>query len=489
PGGPRDPAPAVSEPGYAPAAAEVPRDPGGPAYQAPAQDQWNLDGRGPGWIASSQAGQGAAAEASEGTYPASDAPPDASPESAAPAALTPAEFEAQLTALVNETRRGAGLKELAASTAVSNVARNWSATMARTGLFYHNPDYFTQMPQANLWGAGENIQWASASTGYQTPAQAHQNFMNSPGHRANLMDAAWTHVGIGVVLASKPCPAPYQRLTCYETHVTQNFGAYSPTGPNDPPSWAVPRGVPPFSQVLPVPDMTGDGRGEVLGIDAEGKLVAYPVTASLTLGPAIVMGRGFAGWRLVASGDWTGDDFPDVVGMDRAGILGRFTGRPGAALGQKTRIGSGWKGFIQVIAGDYTGDGKPDILAVDPAGKLWLYRWSGAKFLPKKQAGYGWRTLAVQSAGDVNGDGAADLMAVDRAGLLLCWNGRGDGSFRAKRQCGSGWRSLQVSGGADLTGDGIPDVLGLSVKTRELNLYRSKGGGRLAPKKLLARGW
>jgi uncharacterized protein YkwD len=42
-------------------------------------------------------------------------------------------------------------------------------------------------------GWGENIAW-----GYASPQAVMDGWMNSPGHRANILNSAWTHVGIGV---------------------------------------------------------------------------------------------------------------------------------------------------------------------------------------------------------------------------------------------------------------------------------------------------
>jgi uncharacterized protein YkwD len=108
-------------------------------------------------------------------------------------------LETQMLQLVNEERAKAGLKPLRADPELARVARNHSQDMFRRGYFAHeNPDGqdpFDRMRAANVKfrAAGENLALA------QTLEIAHTNLMNSPGHRANILNPSFGRLGIGVL--------------------------------------------------------------------------------------------------------------------------------------------------------------------------------------------------------------------------------------------------------------------------------------------------
>ena len=56
---------------------------------------------------------------------------------------------------------------------------------------------FTVFDEANLdyWSAGENIAW-----GHTSPAHVMDGWMNSPGHRANILSDNFTHLIVGVYI-------------------------------------------------------------------------------------------------------------------------------------------------------------------------------------------------------------------------------------------------------------------------------------------------
>ncbi len=133
------------------------------------------------------------------------------------ATLSVGQYEAEIATLVNQSRASAGLSALTVSTAMSNVARTWSSTMASSGTFAHNPSYAAQIPSG--WrSAAENIAYGAQTSGQYPPSQIHANFMASSGHRANILNAASTHIGIGVAFVSR---GGYTYV-----YVTEDFGAY-----------------------------------------------------------------------------------------------------------------------------------------------------------------------------------------------------------------------------------------------------------------------
>ncbi|SOC43882.1 CAP domain-containing protein [Ureibacillus acetophenoni] len=110
------------------------------------------------------------------------------------------EFEKQVVDLTNAERQKAGLKPLQIHTQLMNVAEAKSADMAKNNYFSHNsPTYGSPFDQIKAAGisyraAGENI-----AQGQRTPAQVVQAWMDSPGHRANILNANFTHIGVGYV--------------------------------------------------------------------------------------------------------------------------------------------------------------------------------------------------------------------------------------------------------------------------------------------------
>ena len=109
-------------------------------------------------------------------------------------------YEAEVVRLVNEARRENGLQPLAASGALSRVARAKSQDMVDQRYFDHNsPTYGTPFQMLTSFGisyrtAGENIAY-----GQRTPQEVVSGWLNSPGHRANILNASYTQIGVGYV--------------------------------------------------------------------------------------------------------------------------------------------------------------------------------------------------------------------------------------------------------------------------------------------------
>jgi uncharacterized protein YkwD len=108
-------------------------------------------------------------------------------------------YEAEMLQMINEERRKHGLKLLRADPEMLQVARAHSQDMFAKGYFAHDDlagnDPFDRMKAANIHfaTAGENLALA------QTVEIAHVNLMNSPGHRANILNPSFGRVGIGIL--------------------------------------------------------------------------------------------------------------------------------------------------------------------------------------------------------------------------------------------------------------------------------------------------
>ena len=100
--------------------------------------------------------------------------------------------------IVNEERTNAGLKPLQMDWELQRVARIKACDMATTGYFSHqSPDYGSPFEMMKQYGisyrtAGENI-----AQGQRTPQEVMNAWMNSQGHRANILKSDFTHFGVG----------------------------------------------------------------------------------------------------------------------------------------------------------------------------------------------------------------------------------------------------------------------------------------------------
>ncbi|NCB04340.1 MAG: SafA/ExsA family spore coat assembly protein [Clostridia bacterium] len=107
-------------------------------------------------------------------------------------------YEAEVVRLVNEQRAKNGLAPLTQNWELSRIARYKSQDMADNGYFSHtSPTYGSPFDMIRAFGlsyrtAGENI-----AKGYATPKAVVDGWMNSSGHRANILNASFRQIGVG----------------------------------------------------------------------------------------------------------------------------------------------------------------------------------------------------------------------------------------------------------------------------------------------------
>jgi uncharacterized protein YkwD len=132
---------------------------------------------------------------------------------AQPSEISIGDYAASLLCVVNDQRRQFGRRQLAPQRNLARAAGRHSSEMVAGAYFAHtSPDGVTfvdRLQQANFiprsdrWRAGENLAAGRGTLG--TPASIVQGWMNSKGHRRNLLDPGYTMVGIGV---TRGWPAP-----------------------------------------------------------------------------------------------------------------------------------------------------------------------------------------------------------------------------------------------------------------------------------------
>ncbi|MDI6870636.1 MAG: CAP domain-containing protein [Bacillota bacterium] len=116
----------------------------------------------------------------------------------APGSYQPTQAERLAVDLINADRAKNGLPALTLNSDLAKVAHVKAEDMALNGYFDHNsPTYGSPFDMMRQFGisyraAGENIARASSVE------RAEELFLNSSGHRANILSTTYTQVGVGV---------------------------------------------------------------------------------------------------------------------------------------------------------------------------------------------------------------------------------------------------------------------------------------------------
>ena len=120
------------------------------------------------------------------------------PENNIPENETVNQFALEVLELVNKERAAAGLKALTLDASLSKVAENHSLDMAKNNYFSHTnlkgQSPFDRLKNAGISysTAGENI-----AMGQKTPQSVVSGWMNSSGHRANILNSNFGKMGLG----------------------------------------------------------------------------------------------------------------------------------------------------------------------------------------------------------------------------------------------------------------------------------------------------
>jgi uncharacterized protein YkwD len=122
----------------------------------------------------------------------------------APAQAAPTTAETQLLHAMNNARSARGLVRLRFGGAIQTGAHSWAFYLLRHDAFYHG---------SLSIGTSENIGWLTCRSGW-AGALVHM-WLNSPGHRANLLDRSARRVGVGVARGS------YKSYSCARMAVTR----------------------------------------------------------------------------------------------------------------------------------------------------------------------------------------------------------------------------------------------------------------------------
>jgi|GEM_PF-2568049 len=148
---------------------------------------------------------------------------------APPASADTASDEARVLSLIRQTRVSVGAPALAVDPGLTSIARNWAAKVARDGALSHNGALASQV---NASRVSENVGMGPSID------VVHQAFLNSAGHRANMVDTGVNAVGVGVVWANGT------------VYIVQDYAKLATSPPPPPPP---PPNRPPAVPTQPTP--------------------------------------------------------------------------------------------------------------------------------------------------------------------------------------------------------------------------------------------
>jgi uncharacterized protein YkwD len=142
-------------------------------------------------------------------------------------ATTASPAEAVFAARLNGARAAQGVTPLALRSDLVRVARAQAMRMADRSTLYHNPHLTTDV---------RNWRWVGENVGYgPDAARVHVAFMNSPPHRANILDNDYTEIGIGTVTrGARVWVAEVFRRPMRTTRLLPEFGRLLQVGSQGP---------------------------------------------------------------------------------------------------------------------------------------------------------------------------------------------------------------------------------------------------------------
>lgn len=237
----------------------------------------------------------------------------------------------------------------------------------------------------------------------------------------------------------------------------------------------------------------GSGAQDVLGINKNGNLMAFPNSGGRTV---VAINRTSVVLKkhtlLLNVGDWNRDGHGDIITRTKKGVLQLRLGNGKDSFAAPTRLAGNWGGQTQVISvGDVTGDGFNDLMARSGnSGPFRIYPGNGVNGLKPDYIAYS----AVESTRQVamglfDADGAPDTMTTRADGSLWLYPGNGPGGMTRPRKVLSGLQGYDaLLGLGDLNGDRRNDLIARRSSGGALMMFPANKKG-FAPPQLIATGF
>ncbi|MCZ2404683.1 VCBS repeat-containing protein [Paenarthrobacter sp. Z7-10] len=382
-----------------------------------------------------------------------------------PSAADP--FVKEVLRLTNQYRADNGLTRVVWNAKIAAISQQWAATID-TRIDQDKLDMATIHRPAG-WGSllPEGYDWYSEIIAINnTPQQVVDWWMNSPSHRAALLDPRVTDVGIGYVRSTKAGWAGMYS-------VVLNLVGYPSTRAT----------LPPMPVIKP---------GDVAVVDVDGGLYVYSSAHGADLWQRKYISSGWGTAQQIEVTDWNSDGISDLVTVWNSGRLTVSYGQSNGLMGPLQVIGNGgWAGYDISVTTWSRGDVYPSILATNRAtGGLYYYRnTTGGVLNNRTQIGVGWRGLTTLSL-DFDADGYMDVVARTPQGQLKLYRGNGAGRFVSESRAvigNGGWNAMDhISSVTNHLGD---EESGILARDTAGNLqYYPVGANRFLPRITIGHG-
>lgn len=113
-------------------------------------------------------------------------------------------LETEVIRLVNVERSKAGVPALSTNNKLSDVARIKSRDFVNNNYFSHNsPTYGSPFDMIKSFGISYTSAAENLASGHRSAAEAMNSWMNSSGHRTNILNPTYNQIGVGVARDSK----------------------------------------------------------------------------------------------------------------------------------------------------------------------------------------------------------------------------------------------------------------------------------------------
>ena len=241
-------------------------------------------------------------------------------------------------------------------------------------------------------------------------------------------------------------------------------------------------------------DLDGDGHADLVARDpATGRLDAYLGNGQSGF-TVKQLGDSWGRYAMISGpGDVNGDGRPDIVGRGADGAFYLVPGIAGVGFGEPVRIPGSWKGYDTITGhGDFNGDGKVDLL-VRPAGSSKVYvkpnRGNGRFGHPLGPIDAPAGATGLNAGASAYGASAPDLIARTGDTVVLLRNA---GTFETGSPIATGVvvpKAGTILNAGDWDRDGAADMIVRNRNSGKLWLYRGNGQGQFAAPTALATGF
>ncbi|MFI8103785.1 FG-GAP repeat domain-containing protein [Streptomyces sp. NPDC086023] len=197
------------------------------------------------------------------------------------------------------------------------------------------------------------------------------------------------------------------------------------------------------------PDLDGDGKKEFVYLKPDGVLRGYPNVDGLNdgYGTGRKVGENFPEPARLRFADLDGDGRDDLVRIDADGAIQAWPNVRGidGVWGTQRQVGSGWTDPARTRFADLNGDGRDDLVSIDGDGRLRAFaNRNGIDFdwAPSAIVGSGFSDPARAFFADLDGDRRDEVVSANGNGELWAWPNDdvlGTGGWGPSRLVSAGW--------------------------------------------------